>query len=59
MQHPTVGKSVNPAIETATGTSLLQGIAAEQTRHMAALQKGINGELKGTICIQTLLLSSF
>jgi hypothetical protein len=35
MQHPHLGKMVSPAMEIATGTSSLQGTAAEQTRQQA------------------------
>ena len=35
MQQPNLGKSVNPATETANGTSLLHGIAADMTAHKA------------------------
>ena len=35
MQQPNLGKRVNPAIETATGTSSLQGTAAEATTQHA------------------------
>jgi hypothetical protein len=37
MQQPHLGKMVSPAIETATGTSSLQGIAAETTKQQAVI----------------------
>lgn len=56
MQHPCLGKTVKPAIETATGTSSLQGMAADKTRQQAERQSVSNMQSSTRVKYRTMAL---